>query len=153
MFDALVEMLNLDLISFTSEYNLDGFLMVPVESGKEVEVEILDSEGKPLMTKEKEIIHKKFTLDFEQELALKNIDAAKEELANIYRETNNVSNNYTYALSKDQENKMNDDRAYCMAMLGWYLQQLRRDNIVNKPLEEIDILSVPTQVSSLNIQL
>jgi hypothetical protein len=28
---------------------------------------------------------------------------------------------------------MNDDRAYCIAMLGWYLQQLRRGQIINKP--------------------
>ena len=153
MFDALVEMLNLDLISFTSEYDSNGFIMLPVETGKEVEVETLDINGQPKTTVEKEIEHKKFKLDFEEELALKNIDLAKEELINIYRETNTASNNYTYALSKDQEEKMHDDRAYCMAMLGWYLQQMRRENITNKVVETVDLSSIPAMVSSLQIQL
>ncbi|MED3562261.1 terminase [Bacillus xiapuensis] len=152
MYDALVEMMNLDLISFTSEYSGDGYLMIPVETGKEIEVESTDQNGNLNVVKEKEIEHKKFKLDFDEELALRNIDLAKEELVNIYRETS-ANNNYRYDLSKDKENKMNDDRAYCMSMLGWYLQQLRRDNIINKPQEEIDIFNIPTQVSSLNITL
>ncbi|WP_299831248.1 terminase [uncultured Metabacillus sp.] len=152
MFDALVEMMNLDLVSFTSEYDSSGYLMIPIETGKEVEVETTDQNGQIQLVKEKEIEHKKFKLDFEEELALKNIDLAKEELVNIYRETG-ANNNYRYDLSKDKEGKMNDDRAYCMAMLGWYLQQLRRDNIVNRKLEEIDLFTIPTQVSSLNIKL
>jgi hypothetical protein len=151
MFNALLEMLNLDLISFTAEYNLDGHIMLPFATNKEIEVETEDDNGNVKLIKEKEIIHKKVKLDFEQELALKNIDLTKEELANIYRETNGTS--YNYKLSKDKENTMHDDRAYCMAMLGWYLQQLRRDNIINKPQEEIDIFNMPTQVSSLNIIL
>jgi len=150
MYDALVEMMNLDLINFTADYNLDGFLMLPVETGKEIDVEILDATGNPIVVKEKEINHKKFKLDFEEEMALKNIDIAKEELVNIYRETNSVSNNYAYVLSKDQENKMHDDRAYCMAMLGWYLQQLRRENITNKVVESVDLSSIPAMVSSIN---
>jgi hypothetical protein len=37
---------------------------------------------------------------------------------------------------------MNDDRAYCMAMLAWYLQQLRRKYITGKKREKVDISSL-----------
>ncbi|WP_164744274.1 LAGLIDADG family homing endonuclease [Paenibacillus xylaniclasticus] len=148
MYDALLEMLNLDLISFTAEYDSKGFLMLPRETGKDLEV--VNDEGK--IVSEKEIIYSHVKLDFEEELALKNIDLAKEELVNIYRHKG-TNDNYRYDLSTDKAGKMNDDRAYCLAMLGWYLQQVRRQNIVNRVHEEIDISSIPSQVSTLNIRL
>lgn len=152
MFDALVELVNLDLISFTSEYDLKGHITIPKETGKEVEVEVDDENGNQKKVKEKEIEYKVYKLDFEEEMALKNIDLAKEELINIYRH-DGTNNNYRYDLPSDKKNKMNDDRAYCLAMLGWYLQQIRRDEIINKQQEEIDLTKVPTLVSSLNITL
>ena len=127
MFDALLEMNNLDLISFTNEYDSKGYLLLPNYTGKMIDVE--DDDGN--IVKEKEIIFKKSTLDFEEELALKNIDLAKEELIYTYRYTGS-NENYRYDLAKDKENELNDDRAYCLALLGWYLKQIRRKNITNK---------------------
>jgi len=146
MFDALVEMLGLDLITFTEEYDLKGYLSLFEDSEVEYEDE-KNNKVKEVQTKQK--IHK---LSFDEELALKNIDLAKEEIVNIYR-FDGTNGGYRYALSPDKENKMHDDRAYCVAMLAWHLQQLRRDSIINKPQEEIDVFSIPTQVSSLHIQL
>lgn len=134
MFDALLEMMNLDLISFPAEYDGKGFIMIPKETGREIEVE--DENGK--IKKEIEVKYDKVKLDFNQELALRNIDIAKEELVNIYRHKG-TNGNYRYDLSTEKESKMHDDRAYCLSMLGWYLQQLRRDNIVNKPRESVSI--------------
>ena len=52
-------------------------------------------------------------------------------MVQIYRfESSNKS--YYYDLPKDKKNKMHDDRAYTMAMLGWYLKELRRENITKK---------------------
>lgn len=138
MFDGLLEMLNLDLISFTSEYNSDGYLMLPIQTNKDVEVEKEDDSGNVRVIKEKEIQHKRVKLDFDMELALGNIDLAKEELANMYRFSSGNSN-YRYELPKDKENKMHDDRAYCLAMLGWYLAQLRRENVIKKERPKQDI--------------
>jgi hypothetical protein len=87
--------------------------------------------------KEVQLKQKIYKLSFEEELALKNIDLAKEELVNIYR-FDNPSGGYRYALSPDKESKMHDDRAYCLAMLAWHLQQLRRENIINKKSESVD---------------
>jgi hypothetical protein len=84
-------------------------------------------------TKKKELESQQSTykLSFEEELALKNIDLAKEELVNIYR-FDGANGNYRYDLASDKEGKLGDDRAYCMAMLAWYLQQLRRKYITSK---------------------
>lgn len=134
MYDALLEMMNLDLISFTAEYDDKGHLMLPKETGKEIEFENADGENQ----KEKEISYAQVKLDFEEEMALKNIDLAKEELVNIYRHKG-TNDNYRYDLATDKVGKMNDDRAYCLAMLGWYLQQVRRGSIVNKKKDRPNI--------------
>jgi hypothetical protein len=118
-------MLGLDLISFTEEYDSKGHLTL----FDNIEFEYEDDQKNK--KKEVELKQKIHTLSFDEELALLNIDFAKEELVNIYR-YDSPSGGYRYNLSPDKETKMHDDRAYCLAMLGWYLQQLRRDNIVNK---------------------
>ncbi len=125
MYDALVEMLGLDLISFTSEYDMKGYINVFENS----EIEYQDDSN----NKKKEIQSnaKTHMLSFEEELALKNIDLAKEEMVNIFR-YDNKNGGRSYDLSPDKKSKMKDDRAYCMAMLAWYLQQKRRENITKK---------------------
>ncbi len=133
MYDALVEMLGLDLISFTDEYDMKGHLNI----FENTEVEYQDEKN----NKKKEIQShaKTYKLSFDEELALKNIDLAKEELVNIFR-YDNKSGSVQYDLAPDKKSKMQDDRAYCLAMLGWYLQQLRRQNIINKQSKnDIDI--------------
>jgi hypothetical protein len=109
MFEALVEMMKLDLISFTENYDYKGELIFNNEEGKTTR-------------------HK---LTPEEELSLVNIDIAKEELVSIYsfRSTNG---SVRYDLPPDKQNKIGDDRAYTIAMLAWYLQQLRRQNITEK---------------------
>ena len=126
MFDALLEMINLDLISFTGEYDSKGYLQIPSLTGKMVDIE--DDNGN--IIQENEIVYKRVKLDFEEELVLKNIDLAKEELIYTYRYKN--GDNYRYDTSKEKVNDISFDRAYCLAMLGWYLQQVRRKHITGK---------------------
>lgn len=125
MFDALIEMTNLDLISFTHDYDMKGYLTL--FDNEEIEIE----DEKKNKKKEVQSNQRIYKLSFDEELALKNIDLAKEELVNIYR-FDGTNGNYRYDLSPDKARKMNDDRAYCMAMLAWYLQQLRRKHITGK---------------------
>ena len=113
LFDALIEMMGLDLISFTESYSGKGYLMIN------------EDEGHP----EKE--PKMYNLSFEEEMYLINNDLAKEELVSMYR-FDGTNGNYRYDLSSEKANKINDDRAYCIAMLAWYLQELRRKNITGK---------------------
>lgn len=146
MFDALVEMLNMDLISFTETYDNKGYLMIPIE--REVEVEDSKTKSKKV---EKEIEYKKVNLTFEEELALKNIDLLKEELVQIYRTDNPEKTTHKYALAQDKQSTMHDDRAYCLAMFAWYLKNLRRDSIVNKKTPEIDWSNAPIYVDSITL--
>jgi hypothetical protein len=113
MFEALIEMMNLDLISFTDSYDSRGFLSIN-DTDKEGDI--------------KTITHK---LSVEEELALVNIDLMKEELVSIYA-FKSSNGNVRYDLPPDKLNKIGDDRAYTLAMLAWYLQQLRRENITSR---------------------
>ena len=143
MYDALVEMLGLDLISFTSEYDMKGYLNI----FENTEIEYQDDKN----NKKKEVqSHAKMhTLSFEEELALKNIDLAKEEMVNIFR-YDNKNGGRSYDLSQDKKSKLKDDRAYCMAMLAWYLQQKRRENITRKKQSKTNWSNAPKCVSSVS---
>lgn len=132
MFDALIEMMNLDLITFTDTYDNKGYLTLLKEEDGEL----------------KEEIHR---LSFEEELALMQIDLAKEELVNMYR-YDGTNNNYRYDLSPEKEGKMHDDRSYCIAMLAWYLQELRRKNITEKKRYNNQSLEGLSCVSAVNFQ-
>lgn len=143
MFDALVDMLNLDLISFTETYDMKGYLMIPVET----EISVEDEKTKT-KKKEKEIKYQKVKLDFEEELALKTIDLLKEQLVQIYRYDNAERTAHKYALSPDKQNTMHDDLAYTCAMMGYYLKQLRRENITNKEIDDGDWDNAPSFVTS-----
>lgn len=112
MFEALIEMMKLDLISFTESYDYKGELVMT------------DDEGNS----------NRYKLSSEEEMSLVNIDIAKEELVNIYA-FKGTNNNVRYDLAPEKANKMHDDRAYTIAMLAYYLQQLRRQNITKKEPE------------------
>lgn len=114
MFDSFIEMLNLGLIEFTENYDMKGFLSIPID-------------------KDGELGYEKKELTFEEELALKNIDIAKEELVQIYR-FDSTGSGYRYDLPQDKKNTMHDDRAYVFCMLAWYLKELRRERITKKKI-------------------
>lgn len=116
MFEALIEMMNLNLISFTETYDYKGEITIPLENG----------EGKKYKLTEEEIV------------SLTNIDIAKEELVSIYS-FKSTNGNVRYDLPPDKQSKIGDDRAYTIAMLAWYLQQLRREKITKKQSPKVDI--------------
>jgi hypothetical protein len=109
MFEALVEMMKLDLISFPESYDHKG------------ELTYVDEDGNT----------KRYRLTEEEIISLINIDIAKEELVSIYG-FKSTNGNIRYDLPPDKQSKIGDDRAYTIAMLAWYLQQIRRENITKK---------------------
>ena len=92
MYDSFIEMLNLGLIEFTESYDMKGFLNLPKYN------------------KNGEIAYEQKQLAFDEELALKNIDIAKEELVQTYR-FDSTNGGYRYDLPPDKKNKMHDDRS------------------------------------------
>lgn len=116
MFEALKEMMDLNLISFTEAYDYKGELTIPIADGEV----------------------KKYKLTEEEILSLTNIDIAKEELVSIYA-FKSTNGNVRYDLPPDKQSKIGDDRAYTIAMLAWYLKQLRRENITKRETPKYDI--------------
>lgn len=116
MFEALIEMVNLDLIDFPESYDGKDYVYLRnKETGED----------------------KAYSLSLDEKLSLIQIDLAKEELVNIYR-YEGTNGNCRYDLSPEKMNKMHDDRAYVIAMLALHLQQVRRDNIINPLRPDID---------------
>ena len=148
MYEALIEMLNQDKISFTSSYDSKGYLTVfdvdDVLVKKETERITSELKKKKITGKEfdeqlKEQLNqvqsvktKVIKLDWKDEIALANIDALKEELVNMVRKKRE-SGKDSFELTPEKANKMHDDRAYVCCMLGYALLQERRKDLINKP--------------------
>ena len=123
MFEALIEMINLDLIDFPESYDGKDYIYLRnKESGED----------------------KKYNLSFDEKISLIQIDLAKEELVNIYR-YEGTNGNCRYDLSPEKANRMHDDRAYVIAMLALHLQRKRRSNIMNPIRPEVDDLEFLAQ--------
>ena len=114
MFDALKDMMDKDLITFPNKYEGQGYIRVEAKTGKKV------NNGK-----EDEVELKKVSLDFDEELALRQLDLMKSEICAFWRYDNADHTAHRYKLQEGKENTMHDDRAYVLAMCGWYLSQLR----------------------------
>lgn len=136
MYEALIEMLNQNKISFTSTYDHKGYLTV-----FDVDQKVIDKETKRITEelKKKKVVGKEFDeklkeeldkvqsvktktikLDWRDEIALSNIDALKEELVNMVRKKRE-SGKDSFELTPEKANKMHDDRAYVCCMLGYAL--------------------------------
>lgn len=108
MVEELIELMRLDLIKFPKEYNGKPEIALTEEvKGKEVEI-------------------KYKTLSVEEQLALVNIDIMKTETTSIHRFKNPEGTNVRYALPKDKESIINDDRFDTLILLAHYLYKLRR---------------------------
>ena len=156
IYEALIEMLDIDAISFTTDYDNKGYLTVFEADEKKLEKEKkrisdelkakgLDGEE---FTKELEeqltnascVTTKLVKLDPFQEIALANIDAMKEEMVNMVRKKRD-SGKDSFELTPEKENKLHDDRSYCMALCAWYLSEKRLENIrIRKKPSSNDIL-------------
>ncbi len=142
LFESMIKMIDSGLIDFPDEYTGKGYVELIYE---------IDSKGRktqrknyPSEEEEKDLKKKGITvttefyhLTSEEELALKQIDAAKTELVNIYR-FKQSSGKDRFDLAPEKAGKINDDRSYVLALLSWQLAQLRRSNIVNRKKKKED---------------
>ena len=129
-------MIQQNLIEFTEEYMNKGYLTLIYEkypNGKTVQRYTYPSEKeekelrKNGISVETKIRH----LELDEELALKQIDSMKTELVNIYRFKQSNGRD-RFDLAPDKVGKLNDDKAYVAALLGFQLSNMRRENIINK---------------------
>ena len=149
MYEALIEMLTQDKISFTATYDNKDYLTVfdidqeKLNKEKEKIVEKL-KKNKKLNEKEFEekvqeelnkvqsVNTKTIKLDWKDKIALANIDSLKEELVNMVRKKRE-SGKDSFELTPEKANKMHDDRAYTASMMGFALMEERRKLLLQRP--------------------
>lgn len=158
MYEAMIELMNQDKISFTSPYDNKGYLTIfdtDEEKLNKAKKEITEKLKKKKLSKEE--FDKKFEeelnqiqsvntkivkLDWLEEIALANIDALKEELVNMVRKKRD-SGKDSFELTPEKANKLHDDRAYTACMASYALMQERRKSITQrKRNSSIDIAEV-----------
>ena len=116
MFKALIEMTSMNLIEWPNEYDNRGYVNLMYEintkTGEKTPryTEPSEKEIKDLSKKGIEFVREQHHLDYDEEIALKQIDAMKTELVNIYR-FKQASGNDRFDLAPDKSSKLNDDRA------------------------------------------
>lgn len=144
MYKAAIEMINLNLVEFPAEYDNRGYITLMYELDTKTGKKTIryqdpsEKEYKELSKNGIEIVRERYNLDRDEEIALKQIDAMKTELVNIYR-FKQSSGNDRFDLAPSVANKLNDDRAYVFVMACHFLQQLRREPLVTrKPIENIE---------------
>lgn len=151
MFESLIKMVEANLITFSDTYDNRGYLSVneidqnTLIKNKTAIMERLDKENLSQLEYEERLEeelskldvskYKIYKLSPDEEVALKQMDMMKEEIVNICR-TKRESGKDMFKLPphKDadtgaSEATMHDDRAYTLAMLGWYLSEKRLENI------------------------
>lgn len=117
MVEEFIELINLGVIKFPYEYG-----------GQDV-IKIINKN-------EDEETFESYELSDKEMLALTQIDLMKTEITSIHKTTNPEKTSVTYALSKEKENRMHDDRFYTIIMLAHRLYELRRGQMVNKPKQK-----------------
>ena len=147
IYEAAIEMMRLDLVDFTAEYDNKGYLTMLDIDEKEMEKAkkdlIAQYKDKSMSKAELERLveedlqernlasTKIYKLSPDEELGLVQIDALKEEMVNMVRKKRE-SGKDGFELSTEKQNKLHDDRSYCFAMLCYGLSELRREHIKNK---------------------
>ena len=143
MFESMIELMNQDKISFTAPYDNKDYLTVFDINEEETEKkrEKLISKLKKEKLDEKqfekrlsqelvsELQTKTIQLEWQDKLALANMDALKQELVNIVRKRRE-SGKDSFDLIPEKANKLHDDRAYVSAMACWCLMLERRKAII-----------------------
>jgi hypothetical protein len=154
MYESLIKMVEANKITFPEKYDNKGYLnILEVDKGlmERSEFAIREKLDKNNLSNDEyeEQLEEQlsmidaakttlYKLSVDEEIALTQIDAMKEEIVNICR-TKRESGKDAFKLPahKDadtgaSEATMHDDRAYVLAMLGWYLSEKRLDHIKNK---------------------
>ena len=137
MYRAAIEMISLNLVEFPAEYDNRGYITLmydlDTKTGKKTirYQDPTEKEYKELSKKEIDVVREKHDLDYNEEIALKQIDALKTELVNIYR-FKQANGGDRFDLAPAVANKLNDDRSYVFVMACHFLQQLRRAPLLKR---------------------
>ena len=134
MYEAMIELMNQDKISFTAPYDSKDYLTVFDVDEKKLEEarKSISQELKKQKLNEKEfesrlndelgkiqsVNTKMIKLDWQDKIALANMDALKEELVNMVRKKGD-SGKDSFELTPEKANKLHDDRA--LNCIGYFV--------------------------------
>ena len=116
MVEEFIELINLGVFRFPFEYNGQDFIRIPKEVKKK--------KGAKCEDEEMETYH----LSQEERLSYTQIDLMKQEITSIYKISNPENTSVRYALPKEKENKMHDDKFYAAILCAHRLYELRRSS-------------------------
>lgn len=147
IYESMIEMLNQDKISFTATYDNKGYLTVfdinqklldeererisAELRKKKLNQEQFEEQLKEELDKVQSVNTKTIKLSWQEELALANIDAMKEEVVNMERKKRD-SGRDSFELTPEKQHILHDDRSYTLAMGAYGLAQERRKLLLNK---------------------
>lgn len=114
IFDSIEKMVKLGVVTFPQDYDGKDYILHIDDDGNEYQ----------------------HNLTTEEQEALIQIDLLKTEIITMCKYTD--GNNISYKYPPDKRHTMHDDRVFCFGLLCWYLAQLRRGQVVNKPKEVSD---------------
>lgn len=123
MVEEMIELMDLGVIKFPYEYTGQDIIKYVADIDKNGN-EIWDSRD----------------LSDTEKMALVQIDLMKVELTAIHKTQNAEKTSVSYALSKEKENRLHDDRFYTLIMLAHRLYEIRRGTITNKPKSNASFL-------------
>ena len=121
MVEEFIDLMDLGVIKFPHEYSGQETLKVSTKINS--------------ATNEEEF--EMYDLSEEEKLALVQIDLMKNEITSIYKTENQDKTSVTYALSKEKENKMHDDRFYVAILLAHRLYEIRRSSVIKTKKQSI----------------
>lgn len=116
MVEEMIELMDLGVIKFPYEYTGQDVIKYVAD---------IDENGNEIWDSR--------DLSDTEKMALVQIDLMKVELTAIHKTQNAEKTSVSYALSKEKENRLHDDRFYTLIMLAHRLYEIRRGTITNKP--------------------
>lgn len=147
IYESMIEMLNQDKISFTATYDNKGYLTVfdiddvllaqerdrisAELKKKNLNQEQFEEQLREELGKVQSVNTKTIKLNWQEELALANIDALKEEVVNMERKKRD-SGRDSFELTPEKQRTLHDDRSYTLAMASYGLAEERRKVLLNK---------------------
>lgn len=123
MVNEFIELMELGVIKMPYAYSGAEFLKISKGVDANTQEEILEN----------------YYLSDDEMINLVQIDLMKQEVAAIHKFSNAEHTSFSYALPKEKENKMHDDRFYCCLLMAHRLYEIRRGKMMKKKRDNSDI--------------
>lgn len=131
MVEEFIELMELGVIRFPYTYNGQEYLNIVTDV-----IKTQDPETGKMVEEEK---FETYMLSQDEIINLNQIDLMKTEICSIHKSTNAENTSVTYALAKEKQNILNDDRFYIAILMAHRLYELRRGKTIKNTRTKKDI--------------